>query len=160
MRFQPKTDAEVEAEATKFSPWPNGTYDFEIAEAVDKTSAAGNDMLALTLNVFNAEGERRIIYDYLLEKIPQKLKHAAEACGLHSQYLLGELDKHDFHGKTGRLKLGIQPEKDGFAAKNVVRDYITAKASASVPRSAVARAPQRATVGASASAALDDEIPF
>lgn len=150
MKFTPKTEEEIQKESSKFGPWPNGVYDFEVFEAEDKTSKNGNDMLVLTLHIFNPDGHRRTVYDYLLENIPHKLKHAAEACGLHRQYTSGSLDKDDFYGKTGRLKLGIQPERDGYPAKNVVRDYLPAKPV----NGAAVSAPVSRKVD------LDDEIPF
>lgn len=158
MRVTPKSEQEVQKEANKFGPWPLGTYDFEVAEASDEISSKGNEMIKLTLHVFNQDGERRTVFDYLLESIPHKLRHASEACGLLARYEGGQLDGVDFYGKTGRLKLGIQPEKDGYQAKNTVRDYIPAKE----PRQASASAPasRRATAPAGAAADLDDEIPF
>lgn len=152
MKFTPRSDEEIESETSKFGPWPAGTYDFEVADAADQVSKAGNEMLVLTLSVFNTEGERRTVYDYLLESIAYKLKHAAEACGLHDNYARGDINKYDFFGKTGRLQLRIQPAKDGYAAKNVVRDYVPARP---VPASVPAR---RAAMHAGRD--IDDEIPF
>ncbi len=158
MRFTPQSEQQVQESSNKFGPWRNGIYDFEIAEAEEKQSKAGNDMLVLTLHVYNRDGERRVIYDYLLESIPHKLRHAAAGCGLMAEYHRGQLSSVDFYGKTGRLKLGLQPEKDGFPAKNVVRDYLTAPSvhTAEPPPPPSARKP----VPAGAGSDLDDEIPF
>lgn len=151
MKFAPKSEADLQKEASKFGPWPNGIYDFEVTDAEDQTSKAGNDMIVLTLAVFNADGERRLVYDYLLEAMAAKLHHAAGACGLSAEYEAGSLSAHDFYGKTGRLKLGIQAARDNFPARNTVRDYIAGdapKLGAPKPSAAPAMAD------------LDDEIPF
>lgn len=153
MRFSPQSEAEVQKSASKFGPWPNGVYDFEVAESADDTSKNGNDMISLTLYIFNSDGDRRTVFDYLLDSIPHKLRHAAYACGLSSQYEDGNLIGADFYGKTGRVKIGIQPEKDGYQAKNVVRDYIVER-GASETTSTPRRQP------APAGNIDDDEIPF
>lgn len=64
------------------------------------------------------------MFDYLLESIPHKLRHAAEGCGLLASYDSGQLQAHEFNSKTGRVKLGIDPEKNGYPGKNVVKDYV------------------------------------
>lgn len=153
MRFSPQSEADVAKSASKFGPWPNGVYDFEITEASDETSTKGNDMIALTLHIFNSDGDRRTVFDYLLDSIPHKLRHAAYACGLGSTYESGNLIGADFYGKTGRAKIGIQPEKDGYQAKNVVRDYIVEKNSGVSAQVQDRRQP-------TPTENLDDEIPF
>ena len=153
MRFSPQSEAEVQKSAAKFGPWPNGVYDFEIAEAADDTSSKGNEMISLTLHIFNSDGDRRTVFDYLLDSIPHKLRHAAYACGLEAAYEAGNLIGADFYGKTGRAKIGIQPEKDGYPAKNVVRDYIQEKSGSSAVSAQTRKQP-------ALSGDLDDEIPF
>src|SRR5437016_4593213 len=122
MRFAPQSEEAVAKEASRFEPWRSGIYDFEVAEAEDQTSRAGNEMIVLTLHVFNREGVRRTVYDYLIESIGYKLRHAAYACGLGKNYDTGDLQAMDFCGKAGKLKLGIEPAKDGYPAKNRVQD--------------------------------------
>lgn len=161
MRFNPRSSEDIEAElkenAAKFAPWPTGAYDFEVLSSVDTTSNAGNDMIVLELSVFNAAGERRTIKDYLLEAMAAKLRHAAEACDLVSEYDAGTMDATDFLGKTGQVKLGIQPPKDGYPAKNTVKDYVSAPAAVR----AVDRKEQKVTSRATTTKEdLNDDIPF
>lgn len=146
MKFTPKTEKEV----TEDGLLPAGIYDFECADANDKTSKAGNEMIELKLHVFDANGNPRIIFDYLLESIAYKFRHAADGCQLIDKYESGELAAIDFVGKTGKLKLGIRKSKDAaYPDKNAVQDYIKREqlANAELPPKKVA-------------ADLDDEIPF
>ena len=159
MRFQPKSEAAIQSEiqeaARKFGPWRNGIYDFEVTESEERLSKAGNEMIVLTVAVYNEDGEKKIIADYLLEAIAVKLKHAADACGAGDKYAAGTLTSVDFYGKTGRLKLGIQAGQDGFPAKNVIRDYIAEPRLDSAPKFGAPK--QREPVGGGS---IDDEIPF
>lgn len=120
MRFTPKSESELGGQA---DPWPDGIYGFEVSEAEQMVSKNGNEMIHLVLFVYNGNGVRRTVHDYLLEAMLYKLQHAAEACGL--DYTSGELNPRDFIGKSGRLKLAIEPESNGYPAKNRVKDYVT-----------------------------------
>lgn len=147
MRFTPKTETEI-AEANLLQP---GTYDFEVADAKDKTSKAGNEMIELNLKVFDADGDYRFVRDYLLESIPHKLRHVAYACGLGDKYEAGELTAEDFLDRTGQVKVGIQKDKTGqYADQNSVRDYVLPTGNATPARQAQS---QPAVID-------DDEIPF
>lgn len=159
MRITPKTEEQIKEESNV--NWPAGEYEFEVVPDAtlgqnmvytkDDTSAKGNDMIVLVLRVYNAKGQSRIIIDYLLEAMAFKLRHACEACGLLAKYQGGELHAHDFVGKTGKLKLKIQPAKGEYKEKNVVDDYIVS-ANAHTVAKGNGFQPQ--------AEALDDEIPF
>lgn len=142
MQFKPKSEKEISEE----NLLPNGEYDFEVTAALDAKSASGNEMIKLQLNVFDDNGNLRIIFDYLLESMAFKLRHAADACGVIDKYESGSLVADDFMGKTGRLKLAIQKDKTGdYPDKNTVRDYIKREAEGVIPAGLPA---------------LDDTIPF
>jgi hypothetical protein len=121
MNFNPKTAKEI----ASMQVFPRGTYNFEVIEGCDKVSHAGNEMIELTVKVSDANGASRFVIDYLLEKWPMKLRHAAEACGLLDQYEAGELAGTDFVGKSGKLTLTIEKDKNKkFPDKNAVADYV------------------------------------
>lgn len=154
MRFQPKTEAELEAEnaarKAAYQPWPKGMYDFVVNTGEDTYSKKGNEMIKLSLNIYNADGQVRQIDDYLLEAMEYKLRHAAEACGLLERYENGELNGFDFVGKSGKLYLDIQKGKqkdDGsfYSDRNSVQDYLVQKQSVSKEHAANE---------------LDDSVPF
>lgn len=148
MKFTPKSENEITSE-NLLTP---GIYGFEIMEASDEVSKAGNEMIKLTVHVFD-DGEPVTIFDYLMEKVAYKLRHAAEACGLLADYESGILDAIDFQGKTGRCKVAVQKDKTGqYPDKNGIADYLKPDAAAQTrPASARVKAP---------AGDIDDDIPF
>lgn len=120
MRFTPKTEEEVQQE----SLLPDGVYDFEVAQATDKLSQKGADMIEIKLRVFY-EDSHRVITDYLLEAMLWKLKHFCEATGLSGEYASGALSSQMCVHRAGRVKLRIEKDKTGkYKDKNSVVDYI------------------------------------
>lgn len=164
MRLTP-ISAEKANEGGSFPVWKPGEYDYEIHDAADDTSKSGAEMLKLTLYVFDSDGNKRTVFDYITsdEKSQWKARHLAESVGLVKQYESGELDPYDLTGKTGRLKLRIKPAQGDYPAGNSVGDYIPIgdlpeKATRSAPRPAArpavpARQPSQSTID-------DDSIPF
>ena len=154
MKFQPKSDKEIAEERLL----PAGEYGFEISGGVEKTSKAGNEMIELTVRVFKEDGNFLLVTDYLMESMMYKLSHAAKACGLESKYNAGSLQGEDFVGKTGKLKLKIQSDKNGqYPDKNVIADYIVPKdgEEAAIPKGSNKAADKKVS-----GADLEDEIPF
>lgn len=142
MRFEPKTEKEI----VESNLLPAGIYDFEIADAADEISKKGNDMIKLKINVWDARGEKRMVFDYLMESMAFKLRHCCEAIGAIDKYEGGDLVAGDFIGGTGKLKLGIRKDTTGnYPDQNNVQDYL------------FDRDDKKENKG---SAALDDEIPF
>lgn len=132
MKFQPKTEKELNEERLL----PEGDYPFEISAAEAKKSKKGNDMMVLTVRVYKPDGKFLLVTDYLMEALLYKLLHCCQACGLEDQYNKGELSPEMFIGKTGMLKLKIDPEGD-YPAKNSVKDYIKDAAKVSIPKSQI-----------------------
>lgn len=118
MRFVPKTEEECSNLLVE------GTYPFEILEAEDTQSKAGNDMLKLKLGIDDGNGSQHGIIDYLVEAVAFKLRHLADTVGLLKEYERGELKADMLVGRAGQCKIVVTPAKDNFAAKNSVRDYV------------------------------------
>ena len=152
MQFTPKSADEIAADGLM----PAGVYDFEVESATEAQSKAGNDMMVVKLAVFDDEGKRRLITDYLLEVIAYKLRHAAECVGALDQYENGTLSPADFDGKSGRVKIKITPAKGDYPAKNEVADYVVAEPS----HAPVRERPAPARAPAMASDDPFDDIPF
>lgn len=143
MKFAPKKESEL----STFTLIPAGIYDCEVMEAEDKISTAGNEMIKVKLGVFDAQGKKHVIFDYLMEKIAYKLRHAAYAFGQGDAYDKGTLEAIDLQGQAAKVKIKIDPAKDGYDAKNVVVDYIVPD---KVDEKTVKSTPKD----------LDDSIPF
>ena len=150
MRVQPKTDAQIQEERKKFLPFPPGEYQFEVMDAADETSKAGNPMLHLKLKVFHpTEDETRIVDDYLTESMSFKIKNFAYAIGRGQDYEAGELCPDEMIGCSGRAKVAIRVSKDPkYQDKNEIKDYLK-KGAAKTP----ARTPPAAP-------AADPGVPF
>ena len=152
MRFQPKTEREI-AEAGLL---PAGEYDFEVLEAEDTQSKAGNDMVALKLSVYDKDGATRRVDDWLVDTDggAYKIRHFASATGLLTLYEKGSLPASEMIGRVGRCKIAIRKDKTGnYPDKNSVTDYVKApekEQSDAVPKRAPATVAQE----------LDDDIPF
>lgn len=121
MRFTPKTEEEIAAE-NLLQP---GEYGFTVMEAEDTQSKAGNDMMKVKLEVFAPDGGTRHVYDYLLEKMAFKLRHFAATVGRMADYERGELSADAVVGRSGLVRIEIEPAGD-YPAKNVVKDYVVA----------------------------------
>ena len=52
-----------------------------------------------------------------------KIKHFCESVGLEAEYQAGELTGALCSGRSGKVKIGTQPAKDGYPPKNVIKDY-------------------------------------
>lgn len=117
MRFTPKTEVELQEEGLL----AEDKYHFEIVDAKDKVSKSGNEMIELKLKIV---GTQKIIFDYLLESMGFKLKHFADSANLGNKYQDGSLMANDCIGKQGWVHIVISPAKDGYPAKNTVKDYI------------------------------------
>lgn len=120
MRFEPKSEDQIQAE----SLLPKGEYDFEVMAGADKVSKSGNEMIVLKVKVFGLDGDEYHIWDYLTEALPHKLRHAADACRILDKYESGQLLARDFEGRTGKCFVDIQSAQNGYAAKNVIKDYV------------------------------------
>lgn len=146
MRFTPKSEKEINEEKIL----PEGEYPFEISGAEEKVSSKRNPMIVLTVRVYKPNGQFILVTDYLMESMLYKLLHCAQACGLEDQYNKGKLPPELFIGKTGMLKLKIDPEGQ-YPAKNSVKDYIKDAAKVVLPKDGLSKVLDKD---------LDDEIPF
>lgn len=156
MKFAPKTEEELRAEAEKRGAWPPGIYDADITSAVEKLSKAGNDMIELTLQIYHPEdGATRQVFDWLLEAMAYKLRHCCEAAGLSDAYNAGSLEAYQLEGKSVKVKLGIDTKAE--IKRNRIIDYVVSNDPPHVQSA-------RAAAGARPASKPDDpfgsDIPF
>lgn len=157
MRFAPKTEKEI-AESNLL---PEGTYSFEVTEAVDYVSKKGNEMIKMFVKVYKPDGTSISVTDYLAEAMLYKVLHFCQATGLEELYHSGEIQSdsegriQEFIGKTGELKLGIQ-KSDDYPDRNTIKDYVVGEAK----KANKAAAKKQANMDAQKPVEIDDEIPF
>lgn len=152
MRFAPKTQEQLDADNLK----PGVAYDFEVIKAVDATSKAGNEMIALEMTVFTPSGKQRTIRDWLVSAMEHKLRHFAYATGLGNAYDAGGFEATECFGRTGKLVL--KKERDGDRLE--VKDYIEAEGTVQAPVPASSAVQQAAPRAPLATTAGNDEPPF
>lgn len=150
MRVTPKTEAEI-AQAGLL---PLGAYDFEVTEATEDQSKAGNDMISLKVRVYDNEGAGRTIFDWLVSTDGGafKVRHFAYGVGLLKQYETGELRAADMVGCTGKCRVVIK-KSEGYPDKNAIADYLAPGSSGNGAAPGV-RDPRPEPPP------LDDDVPF
>jgi hypothetical protein len=138
MKFTPKTEKELAEQGLL----PKGTYPFEVADALEKVSTKGNDMIVVHLIVYADDGSSRKLTDYLMESVAFKLHSFCKSTGLLPKYSEGNFGAEDCLGRSGYVNIAIEPAKpkeDGngeWPAKNKVASYASGAekaASGAVP---------------------------
>lgn len=151
MNFSPKTQAEIDAMGLMKA----GSYPFQVKNAKDKMSKNGNEMIELTLEVFDQEGRAFNIFDYLLESMPGKLFGFCTTTGLEQKYHAGSLEAGDCIGKSGYAEIEVQKGKENpqggtYPDKNNVKKYIV-KPAGSIPS---------VYQSGTGKAEFDEDVPF
>lgn len=128
MRFLAKTEQELMA----YKLLQEGVYHFTVTNAEECISKNGNEMIKLTLTIWESDGGSRQLYDYLLEAMPIKLRAFANSTGLLEKYGEGQIDADDCEGKEGYVEIIVEPGKpkgDGtlYPARNSVKNYTSLK---------------------------------
>ncbi len=150
MKFIPKSDEQIEAERaaslSKYQPWPAGTVcDYEIKEAIDTTSKAGNDMIKAHIDCYNDKGDCKAVIMYFGDWNDYHFSRINR-----DRYEAGQVDAMDLTGRTGKCVLGI--EKGGikdeatgerYSDKNTIKEFL--KPAAPIAKGKVE---------------LNDKIPF
>lgn len=127
MKITPRTEKEIH----EANLMPKGVYPFEVIEAVDAKSKAGNDMITATLRIFTPDGKTRLLTTYLMEAMAAQLFHFCTYCGLAAEYGAGTLTAAQCVGKTGYADIGIKEDKSGqYPPQNNVKDFVRPKALA------------------------------
>lgn len=150
MRFEPKTEKQIAEEGLI----PDGTVcDFEVVEAEDAVSKAGNEMIAVKLKVWRPSGGTTILRDWLVSTLQRKILDFAKATGMADAYHAGTFDASDLIGKAGKLKVKVENSPD-YGAQNKVSYYVAGDAPKREPAMAGGggRKPAKSD--------LDDDIPF
>lgn len=121
MKVTPKTEAEVA------NVWPKGEYNAVVESAKEQQSKKGNEMIVLSVKVYHDDGRALVLNDYLMDALAYKVRHFCVAAGLLPKYEAGTLTPDDCVEKGVKVRLKIDPEKDGYPPKNSISDYVVAK---------------------------------
>lgn len=132
MKLTPKKESEL---SHGFELLPDGDYPFTVLQSDEIASKSaknkGKMMFALKLNVHGPKYDS-IIFDYFADWFSDwKLRHFAATTGQLAAYEAGDLDGSlgKFNGKVGYVKITTEPPRGGYAAKNVVKDYVVREAA-------------------------------
>ena len=168
----------TEEEAMKAKEFPlldDGVYRFRVIESKPRQSSSGNSMIALKICIEH-EGQEYNVFDNLIgvKSMAWKVKHFAEATGLEREYAIRAFNCESPMDREGYCLIGNEPAKpkndgsknhDGspamYKAKNIVEDYIPAKANNTANPFAPAEPLKKAPIPVSPPAEeFDTDLPF
>lgn len=124
MKVTIRSDAEA-AKASRRTLLRSGSYDALIREAVEKELKRGNEMIDVSVVVYDGEGGEREFRDFLTNTTlgALKLRHACEAVGALAKYESGDISATDFAGSNVRVKIGTEKRR-GWPDRNIIEDYL------------------------------------
>lgn len=137
MGFNYNAMNEEDCQKARFDLIPDGEYPFYVEGATEKLSKAGNDMIELSLVIWDRDGKEHKIKDFLLatERMMWKNRHFCESTSMIDVYEANQFCASHAVGKNGKCKIGQQkgqpkdrsnPNGEKHPDRNVVVDYIQA----------------------------------
>ena len=95
---------------------PQGEYDFVVATAVQKQSKANLPMIELLLEIYDKQGNKRIMRDWLsASEAPMarmKIREFCYAIGMGDEYEMGVIDEFKLSGRSGKVEVFIEESRD------------------------------------------------
>ncbi|MDG2093845.1 MAG: DUF669 domain-containing protein [Phycisphaerales bacterium] len=142
-----------------FDLLPDGTYDIEVLEAEERTSAKGNEMIALTIQASHPEGYPVRIWDYLVSVSAAvfKIEQFCAAAGLEDKFKAGRLLGDDCVGKKLRAKIEIESGRDNYSDRNSIKEYVASGVSRP---SGISTQPAESAAPSTPKPIAEEEIPF
>lgn len=154
MNFAAKTEKQLSEEGLM----PEGIYPFDVMSAEAKKSKKGNDMIEMELRVYADDGREHKLLDWLMPVMGFKLFHFCAYTGLSRQYENGTLNAEDCIGKSGYVKIVIQPDKEKkFPDRNSVKDYVRPEPKLGSVKVGLSEAQQN---NVTEKAGEPDDVPF
>lgn len=109
---------------------PEGMYEFAVAAATPTVSAAGNEMIALTLIVNDSTGKPHELQDWFGQWNVKTIKQFCHATGLHSILSKPELNASDLVNARGTCVVVVEAPTGGYRhSTNKVKGYLPLKSS-------------------------------
>lgn len=158
MKYSYKTPQELESERPMLS---EGEADFEIVKAEDAISkSSGNEMIKLSVKVWDSEGQTAIIFDYLVSTVPFKIKQVCESVGRPEWYAANyDLNPGDLIGQSGKCVLKNEKNQDPqYPDRLKIASYL--KGSASEAATINKPVSTANTEPPQSSSDFDDDIPW
>ena len=144
---------------------PAGEYDAFTRSAKDKVSKSDNEMIELVLSVWDGQGNETMVFDYLLDAMPLKLRHFCVAVGIEDAYNAGELTAELCQEHNVRVKLKIEESRGEWPRSNKIIDYLASDATVDRAAPAATAKPAQSpepppTQEQPAQEAVDADTPF
>ncbi len=134
-----KVDVKTNQELNESNLVPEGIYEFVVTKAEEKISQSGNEMIRLSLQIWDKAGKEHFVFCNLLNAMPHLLKHFCEATNLMDSYNSGILTHYNCENVSGHCKIIIEKGKikcpsplEFYPDKNVVKDFLNYEAKKSV----------------------------
>jgi hypothetical protein len=130
MQFKPMTEEEIQMQ----NLLTEGKYKYVVIAAEDTFSGPhsknpGQDLIKLTLEIYDSLGRKRLLSDYFSPAFLPKVKNFCDVNGLQEQYNAGTLLATDCLGKSGNLFVVVKkgrpnPEGGNYNDSNAVKCYL------------------------------------
>jgi hypothetical protein len=145
-------NAETVAPMQSFEPLPVGYYTAMITSSESKPTKSGTGtILNLRFDILDGEFKGRIIFVGLnvfnASPVAEGIARSELGSICRAVNVMQLTDSSQLHSRPMKIKLAIQPAKDGYDAKNVIKEYSSLSSNPST-----APATQEATVVASGKA--------
>lgn len=151
MKYQYKSPEDLEAERPQLSV---GKANFEIVGAEDAVSKSGNEMIKLSVKVWDKDGNSGVLFDYLPCNVAFKIRSLCLAIGKPDWYAPDfDLQAQMLVGQCGDCGLAIEKSQDPqYPDRIKIKAYYEAdEGAAKIDKS---------TKAVSSTADFDDDIPF
>lgn len=124
MKVTPRSEEEIQS----MNIMPEGVYPFEVTDASDMVSKSGNEMIMLTLAVYDGQNRKHVMKDFLLDAMAFKIRHFCEFTGILDRYNLGKVNAQDCYRKAGYAKVVVEagrerPDGGEYPPRNAIKDY-------------------------------------
>jgi|SRR6478736_2656806 len=157
---------EEQAMKARYQLLDDGDYPATIKNIVPRVSSSGNNMYEVDLDVYDVNGSIHQVKDYWIfsHNMSWKVIHAADSCGLLSEYKEKKFTPNVIKNKNCVVSIRTQEGKEipqdklqgkavgsKYPTKNVVDDYVKKSTKSILSNNSVSN---------SADIDLNDSIPF
>lgn len=111
--------------------WPKGDYDATLANVEDTTSKrTGQPMQKWTIEVYNKEGKKTTLFNYVTAGFPLSVKMLAKALGKETEFKANQFQADDHVGANFRVTLDIEDNAE-YGEQNKIKAWLSKAGGAS-----------------------------